>query len=91
MAYRTTPDSATNCTPAELLFGRKLRTALDIIKPSLSNNIEKNCNNMICRGQNRTNRTKPTEPTQDIDNSNSPSEEVCETPLRQSSRFRSRP
>ena len=52
MAYRTTPDSATNCTPAELLFGRKLRTALDIIKPSLSNNMEKNRNGMICRAQN---------------------------------------
>ena len=53
MAYRTTPHSATNCTPAELLFGRRLRTALDIIKPSLSNNMEKNRNDMICRAQNR--------------------------------------
>ena len=26
MAYRTKPHSATNCTPAELLFERKLRT-----------------------------------------------------------------
>ena len=52
MAYHTTPHSATNCTPAELLFGRRLRTALDILKPSLSNNIEKNCNSMICRAQN---------------------------------------
>ena len=87
MAYRTTPHSATNCTPAELLFGRRLRTALGIIKPSLSNNMEKNRNNMICRAQNRTNRNKPTEPTKDIDNSNSPSEEVSEMPLRQSSRI----
>ena len=53
MAYRTTPHSATSCTPAELLFGRKLRTAPDIIKPSLSNNMKKNCNGMICRPQNR--------------------------------------
>ena len=36
MAYHTTSHSATNCTPAELLFGRRLRTALDIIKPSFS-------------------------------------------------------
>ena len=50
---RTTPHSGTNCTPAELLFGRKLRTTLDIIKPSLSNNMEKNHNDMICRTQNR--------------------------------------
>ena len=53
MAYCTTPQSATNCTPAELVFGRRLRTALDIIKPSFSNNMEKNCNDMICRAPNR--------------------------------------
>ena len=52
-AYRTTSHSATNCIPAELLFGRWLRTALDIIKPRLSNNMEKNRNDMICRAQNR--------------------------------------
>ena len=56
MTYRTTPHSATNCTIAELLFGRRLRTALDIIKPSLSNNMEKNRNDMICRAQNRRTR-----------------------------------
>ena len=53
MPYRTTPHSATNCTPAKLLFGRRLQTTLDIIKPSLSNNMEKNHNNMNCRAQNR--------------------------------------
>ena len=53
MAYRTTPHSATNCTPAELLFGRRLQTALGIRKPILSNNMEKNRNDMICRAQNR--------------------------------------
>ena len=53
MAYCTTAHSATNCTPAELLFGRRLRTALDIIKPGFSNNMEKNRNDMICRAQNR--------------------------------------
>ena len=52
-AHRTTSHSATNCTPAELLFGRWLPTALDIIKPRLSNNMEKNRNDMICRAQNR--------------------------------------
>ena len=181
MAYRATPHSATNCTPAELLFGRRLRTALDIIKPSLSNNMEKNRNDMICRplnirmrefsnGQevfirnfgvgsrwisgmtlnssgpmtwlikledgktvirhadhirrryiqnndetfqefekneindnlqlldstvmpNQSNypqTAEPTEPTQELDNSNSPSEEISETPLRRSSRIRNR-
>ena len=53
MTYQATLHSATNSTPAELLFERKLRTALDILKPNLSNNMEKNCNDMICRAQNR--------------------------------------
>ena len=35
-------------------------------------------------------KTEPTEPTQNIDNSNSPSDQVSETPLRQSSRIRNR-
>ena len=35
--------------------------------------------------------TEPTEPTHDIDNSNSPSEEDSEAPLRQSSRIQNRP
>ena len=52
MAYRTTPHSAISCASAKLLFGRRLKTALDIIKPSLSNNMEKN-RKMICRAQNR--------------------------------------
>ena len=52
MAYRTTPHSAISCAPAKLLFGRRLQTALDIIKSSLSNNMEKN-RNMICKAQNR--------------------------------------
>ena len=33
--YRTTPHSLTNETPAKLLYGRNLRTRLDIIKPDL--------------------------------------------------------
>ena len=41
MTYHTMPHSATNCTPAELLFGGRLQTALDIIKPSLSKKGEK--------------------------------------------------
>ena len=35
--------------------------------------------------------SETTEPTQNTDNSNSPSEEVSETPLRQSSIIRNRP
>ena len=33
--YRTTPQSTTGTTPAELMFGRKLRTRLDLLKPDL--------------------------------------------------------
>ena len=40
---------------------------------------------------NQSNFPQTTEPTQNTDNSNSPSEEVSETPLRQSSRIRNRP
>ena len=36
---------------------------------------------------NQSNSPQTTEPTQNIDNSNSPSEEVTEMPLRQSSRI----
>ena len=35
--------------------------------------------------------TEPTQLTENIDNASSPSEEVSEMPLRQSSRIRSRP
>lgn len=37
--YRTTPHSLTNETPAKLLYGRSLRTRLDLIKPSLYNTV----------------------------------------------------
>ena len=33
--YRTTPHALTNETPAKLLYGRNLRTRLDILKPDL--------------------------------------------------------
>ena len=34
--YRVTPHSTTGVSPAELLFGRKLRTVLDLVHPSKS-------------------------------------------------------
>lgn len=34
LRYRTTPHPATGKSPAELMFGRKLRTRLDLIHPS---------------------------------------------------------
>ena len=40
MAYRTTPQSTTGVTPAELLQGRRIRTRLDMLKPSLEEQVE---------------------------------------------------
>lgn len=37
--YRNTPHEVTGRTPAELLFGRKLRTSLDMLRPSLRSNV----------------------------------------------------
>ena len=39
--YCTTPHTATGCTPAEILMGRRLRTRLDIMHPSLSAKMER--------------------------------------------------
>ena len=33
--YRVTPQSMTGVSPAELMFGRKLRTRLDLLQPDL--------------------------------------------------------
>jgi hypothetical protein len=38
--YRTTPQSTTGVTPAELLMKRRLRTRLDLLRPSLSSTVE---------------------------------------------------
>ena len=40
LAYRTTPHSTTGQSPAALLFGRTLRTRLDVCKPSLRQTVE---------------------------------------------------
>lgn len=37
--YRTQPHAVTGCTPAELLMGRRLRTALDLLQPQLRQNV----------------------------------------------------
>lgn len=36
LSYRTTSHTATGCTPAEILMGRRIRTRLDSIHPDLS-------------------------------------------------------
>ena len=40
MQYRVTPHTTTGSSPAELLFGRRLRTRLDAIRPSLEQQVE---------------------------------------------------
>lgn len=37
--YRTTPHATTGVSPAELMFGRRLRSPLDKLKPELSRNV----------------------------------------------------
>ena len=39
-AYRNTPQSTTDASPAELLLGRKMRTVLDLVKPDLHKRVE---------------------------------------------------
>jgi len=37
--YGITPQSTTGVSPAELMFGRKLRTRLDLIRPEMGNRV----------------------------------------------------
>ena len=41
LSYRMTPQTTTGCSPAELLFGRPLRTRLDLVRPSVAVRVEK--------------------------------------------------
>ena len=38
-SYRNTPQTTTGSTPAELLMGRRLRSAMDLIKPDLEKRV----------------------------------------------------
>ena len=40
MAYCTTPQSTTGASPSELLKGRRIRTRLDLLKPSVTERVE---------------------------------------------------
>ena len=44
---------AAKCTPTELLFGQRRRTAMDVIKPNLARKMEHNGSNMVYNKQNR--------------------------------------
>ena len=39
--YRITPQSTTGMSPSELLLGRRLKSALDLMKPNLQHQVEK--------------------------------------------------
>ena len=39
LTYRSTPHSSTNKTPAELFFGRQVRTVLDLLHPNLRDSV----------------------------------------------------
>jgi len=47
LAYRSTPHATTGETPAMLLFGRNLQTKLDLIKPNIRRNVEKQQSKMV--------------------------------------------
>ena len=40
LSYRTTPNATTGVSPAELLFGRALRTRLNLLRPDVSNTVQ---------------------------------------------------
>ena len=40
LAYRSTPQTTTGVTPAELLFNRRLRTRLDLVRPNVRQRVE---------------------------------------------------
>ena len=40
LSYRTTPNATTGVSPAELLFGRTLRTRLNLLRPDVSTKVE---------------------------------------------------
>ena len=39
-SYRITPHTTTGLSPSEMLFGRKLRSRLDLLKPDLQQNVQ---------------------------------------------------
>ena len=40
LSYRNIPQQLTGCSPAELLFGRRLRSSLDLLKPDLESRVQ---------------------------------------------------
>ena len=51
--YRVTPQAATGIAPAELLMGRRLRTHLDLLYPTVKDKVLKNQRSSTYRGSRR--------------------------------------
>jgi len=47
LSYRTTPHSLTGKTPSEMVFGRRIRTVLDLTKPNLSRKVSKDSKGVL--------------------------------------------
>ena len=41
LSYRTTPNATTGVTPASMMFGRELKTRLQLLKPDLESSVDK--------------------------------------------------
>jgi hypothetical protein len=57
LVYRNTPHCTTGETPAMLLMGRRLRTRLDLLYPSVKSHVEKKQQDMAARSSARGCRT----------------------------------
>ena len=57
LTYRNTPHSTTGKSPAMLLYGRRLRTRLDLMLPSVNNQVYKSQNNVMKRTEEHPVRT----------------------------------
>ncbi|KAK8773316.1 hypothetical protein V5799_012151 [Amblyomma americanum] len=40
LTYRSTPHEVTGCSPAELLLGRKMKTAMDLLRPDIRTTVQ---------------------------------------------------
>ena len=53
LSYRTTPHTTTGCSPAELLMGRLLSTAMDLLKPDVGKILKRKQEGMMQRNGSR--------------------------------------
>ena len=58
LANRITEHSTTGRSPAELMFGRKIRTRLDLLKPNLEEEVLEKQDQMVRRSPDKDNLSK---------------------------------